>query len=111
MRLRLVLAALMLCSPALAQQHPTTFLAPLGYQQYTSLASATALTNIPAKASMAMLCAETQQIRWRDDGTSPTSTVGMPIAIGQCVQYYGKLGSLQFIQSAASAVLDVSYYQ
>jgi hypothetical protein len=111
MRLLVVLVGLTLCSPALAQQHPTVFQNPLGYVQLTSLASATGLSNIPAKATTALLCAEAQAIRWRDDGVAPTATVGMQIAVGSCVQYYGKLTAIQFIQSTAGAILNASFYQ
>jgi hypothetical protein len=55
---------------------------PLGYQQITSLSSATALT-VPTGATVAVIIPETQAIRWRDDGTNPTASVGMPLASGQ----------------------------
>lgn len=81
-----------------------------GYQQLTSLAAATALT-IPAGTSFAMLNAETQDVRWRDDGTDPTATVGMLIAAGATLTYEAAdLAVMKFIQSAASAKLNISYY-
>lgn len=82
----------------------------LGFQQITSLGSATTLT-VPAGTRWAWICAETAAVRWRDDGTNPTGSVGMPIAAGGCIQYLLPPGALVFIQQASSAVLDVSYYK
>lgn len=81
----------------------------LGYQQITSLSASTALT-VPAGATMALIVAETQAVRWRDDGTAPTATVGMPLAIGVSLSYDGDLKAIRFIEQAASAKLNVAYY-
>lgn len=89
----------------------------LGYQQITSLSSATGLT-VPAKdvnglkmtPSIAIIVAETQGVRWRDDGTAPTASVGMPLAAGVAFQYDGDLSKIQFIEQTASAKLNISYY-
>ena len=81
----------------------------LGYQQITSLSASTALT-VPAGATMALIVAETQVVRWRDDGTAPTASVGMPLAVGTSLSYDGDLKAIRFIQQTASATLNVSYY-
>lgn len=83
-----------------------------GFQQLAagSLASATALT-VPAGTRWAWICAEAQAVRWRDDGTNPTASVGMPLASGSCMQYLQPPGLLSFIQQTAGAILDVSYYK
>ena len=81
----------------------------LGYQQITSLSAAATLT-VPAGATMALIVAETQAVRWRDDGTAPTSSVGMPLATGVSLSYDGDLKAIRFIQQTASATLNVSYY-
>jgi len=81
----------------------------LGYQQITSLSSASALT-IPAGATMAFIVPETQGVRWRDDGTNPTASVGMPLAMGETLNYDGDLKRIRFIEQAASAKLNISYY-
>lgn len=81
-----------------------------GYQQITSLAAATALT-VPAGTAFALIVPETQAVRWRDDGTDPTSTVGMPLAAGTELQYDAmSLTRLKFIEQTASAKLNISYY-
>jgi len=82
---------------------------PVGYQQITSLASAAALT-IPAGAKRAIIQAEAQAVRWRDDGTNPAAGVGMVLAAGASIQYNGDLAAFRVIESAASAKLNVSYY-
>lgn len=81
----------------------------LGYQQITSLSSATNLT-VPAGASMAVIVVEGQGVRWRDDGTAPTSTVGMPLAVGSSMNYDGDMKKVQFIQQASGGILNISYY-
>ena len=89
----------------------------LGYQQITDLSSAVGLT-VPLlapdgsnqKPTFALIICETQGVRWRDDGTSPTASVGMPLAAGVPLQYDGDLNKIRFIQQTASAKLNISYY-
>jgi hypothetical protein len=89
----------------------------LGYQQITSLSAATGLT-VPTNDSsgnkqqptFALIVAETQGVRWRDDGTAPTASVGMPLAVGVPLQYDGDLSRIRFIEQTASAKLNISYY-
>jgi len=90
----------------------------LGYQQITSLSSSTALT-VPSvnpvtgdkcTPGKAVIICETQAVRWRDDGTAPTSSVGMPLATGQPLSYDGNLTRIRFIEQTASAKINVSYY-
>ena len=81
----------------------------LGYQQITSLSASTGLT-VPAGATLAVIVPESYAVRWRDDGTAPTGSVGMPLAIGTTLSYDGNLKNIRFIEQAASAKLNVSYY-
>ena len=65
----------------------------MGYQQIADLSSAVGLT-VPVlapdgsnqKPTFALIICETQGIRWRDDGTSPSSSVGMILAAGVPLQ-------------------------
>lgn len=84
---------------------------PLGYQQITSLSAAAALT-IPTGTATAVVTPEGQDVRWRDDATAPTASVGMPIAVGQPYTFTTAtdIAALQFIEQTASAKLNVSYY-
>ena len=82
---------------------------PLGYQQLTSLGSATGLTP-PTGASFVIIAISGQTVRWRDDGTNPTSTVGMPEADGAVFAYTGDMSTITFIEQVAGAIINVSYY-
>lgn len=82
---------------------------PLGYQQIADMSAATGLT-VPAGADMALIQAVTQNVRWRDDGTAPTGTVGMRLAAGDTLSYDGDLSAFQAIEEAASAELNITYY-
>lgn len=84
---------------------------PLGYQQIV-LAGSTALT-VPVGTAFANVTPEAGDVRWRDDGTAPTASVGYPLAAGAELQYTGTpaaLAALRFIGQTAGAVLNVCYY-
>ena len=88
-----------------------------GYQQITSLSSASGLTVPPRttnglneKPVFALIVAEGAPVRWRDDDTAPTASVGMPLAVGVPLQYDGDLNKIKFIEQSASAKLNISYY-
>ena len=90
---------------------PYYLYSPLGYQQITSLSSAISLT-VPTGATLALIVIDSPAVRWRDDGTAPTASVGMLLTVGQSpFQYSGNLSSIQFIASSGSPILDISYYK
>jgi hypothetical protein len=89
----------------------------LGYQQITSLSASTGLTvpqvdlnGLACKPSIAIITAETQAVRWRDDDVAPTASVGMPLAAGSTLQYDGDLTKIRFIEQTASAKINITYY-
>ena len=95
----------------------------LGYGQYNTTTPAFSLTTVPttgnalptgtqqAGAALALLQAEGANIRWRDDGTVPTATIGTILYVGaDPYPYSGDLNRIQFIQVAAGAILNVTYY-
>jgi hypothetical protein len=83
---------------------------PMGYQQITSLTSAQSLT-VPSGSAFCYVTVEGTNVRWRDDGTAPTASVGMPIYAGQApLLFSGDLSVVKFIQVSASATLNVAYY-
>lgn len=85
-------------------------LEPKGYQKIDfTPATSTSLT-VPAGAKYALIKVETTTVRWRDDGTDPTTTDGMLLDIGDEFWYTGQLTEIEFIETAANAVLHVSYY-
>ena len=92
-------------------RHGRLYFQPLGYQQYTSLSSATNFSGYPDSATIAEIIVEGAAIRYRDDGVAPTASVGMPVAAGNAFQYSGDLSAIQFIQQTSGAILNVSYYK
>jgi hypothetical protein len=90
-----------------------------GYQQIAAatLAASTALTipTVPGNGALsaryAVIQCEGGEVRWRDDGTAPTSTVGFLLAqYPDQLVYDGDLTALRFIRTSASSILNVSYY-
>jgi len=89
----------------------------MGYQQITSLSSATALTvpqrdltGLVGTPRIAIITPESQAVRWRDDGVAPTASVGMPLAAGVTLQYDGDLSQIKFIEQVGGAKLNITYY-
>lgn len=110
-----MLLGLALCAPAHAQKRVASdFIQPLGYCQLTSVSSSTLVSScsggIPALTGWAVLCIDTAAIRWRDDGTAPTASVGMPVAAGQCFYYSGTVAALRVIAQSGSPVVNISFY-
>lgn len=85
---------------------------PKGYQQISSatLATSTSLT-VPAGSLYARIENNgSAAVRWRDDGTDPTSTTGGRILPGDVLEYDGDLAEIEVIREAAGAILDIHYY-
>lgn len=118
-----ILIALLLCLPALCFAKPpdqyvnTGTRQPLGYQQLSNAAlqSAVKLTSPTLPAGMAgpgfvVIQCQAGVVRWRDDGTAPTASVGMTILSGGELDYAGQISALQFITSSGTPICDVSFY-
>lgn len=84
-------------------------LVPMGYQQITGLSTVKGL-NPPQHARVALIQGLSQNVRWRDDGTVPSATVGMQLLATRDFLYTGDLVQIKFIEEAASAEINVSYY-
>lgn len=114
-KLLFLILALMFATPAAAQKRAQSdFIQPLGYCQLTSVSASTLVSScpsgIPALTGWAVICVETAAIRWRDDGTAPTASVGMPIAAAQCFNYEGTFATLRVIAQTGSPVVNISFY-
>ena len=131
-RFRAALALILVAAPAFAFNHPDSDnqlldpVAPIyiyssagAGQMGLSVTSGAAVGLTPpagAKATIAEICVENGQVRYRDDGTAPTASLGIPVtpnlasSIPTCFQYAGPLGSIQFIATSATATLNVLYY-
>lgn len=91
----------------------------LGYGQYSIAGTATILTTslgansvaIPKGTTRAQISVSAQAVRYRDDGTAPTASVGYPKPTGSEFTYAGNFQNLQFIAQTGTATLDVLFYQ
>lgn len=112
---RALLVGMLTVSPLLmaASGQPVIdgYLQPAGYTQITSLSSAVSIGTIPDGTRLTLVQAETQNVRWRDDGTNPTSSVGMLLSAGQTLVYNGDPRSLRVIETTSSAVVNVAFYK
>jgi hypothetical protein len=79
-------------------------------EQITGLSAVKGLT-VPAGTRLVVIEAETQAVRWRDDGTDPSATVGMPLPTGVSKIYTGDFSAIKFKEQTPSAKLNVSYYK
>lgn len=86
-------------------------LTALGYQQISAatLAAATALT-VPGGTHTAFIQCETLDVRWRDDGTNPTASIGMILQAGQTLVYSVTAFPIKFIRTGGTSILNVTYY-
>jgi hypothetical protein len=82
---------------------------PLGFEQI-SLSGAAVGLDPPAGATFALVAVTGANANWRDDGTAPTSTIGMPLVSGQAPIAMANLQALQFI-STGTSTLAVSFYK
>lgn len=106
-RIFLLACVLVLAVPVTAQRVTT-------YEQITVAASSIGIASA-TRAGMAMcsLRLETAQIRWRADGTAPTTTVGTLMEIGDVMTIANILDAMniRFIRTGGtSGVLNVSCF-
>ena len=86
--------------------------APLAsYEQLTISDSAVSLT-VPQIAKLAVITVEDEPIRYRDDGTDPTASVGTLVKADGSIVVCGKsMGSIKFFKDGATdATINVNYY-
>lgn len=85
-----------------------------GFQMLTvdNTAGGVALT-VPTTGTptYALIQCETNPVRWTDDGTAPTASVGNLLSVGGVLKYNGTLANIRFIrQGGSNGTLSVSYY-
>lgn len=84
----------------------------LGYQQFAAgtIDTAQSLT-VPTGTALVIMEPEAQAVRFRDDGTDPTTAVGMPMQVAESYTYSaGQPTRIRVIAAVAGAVLNVLYY-
>jgi hypothetical protein len=114
----LVCAALLFGTPlALAGNVTITggYISAGAGQYAVSITGTASSLTVPAGSEIAEICVETAGVRYRDDGTAPTSSNGIPVVptstAPACFQYGGPLNKIQFIAISGSPTIDVSYYK
>lgn len=83
----------------------------LGYAQIAT-ASATGFT-VPDGAEIAVISVEVAAVRYRDDGTNPTTAIGMVVPTGLApFVFFGNLAALKFINAvgASGALVNATFY-
>jgi hypothetical protein len=81
---------------------------PAGYRQLTP----TSVQGVSiGDARVAIIQVLTQNVRYRDDGTDPTTTVGVRIHAGESVWYNGDLKAIRFIEEASGAEVNILAYK
>jgi len=85
---------------------------PGTFQQIDDLDPALGLT-VPTGARAALISCEGADIRWTDDGTTPTAAVGHLLQTDATMVVYGsqQLSAIRFFETGATAVLSASYYR
>lgn len=82
----------------------------VGYEQKTAFNGAAETVVIPGAVYL-LLQAEGTDVRWRDDGGSPTSTVGMVLPAGQDFWYTGDIKHLRVIGVDGDSILNITGYK
>lgn len=83
---------------------------PRGYQQLSVTAAATSTLTVPGGAYIAHIQAYDGNLRYRDDGTSPTTTTGICIFAGGDKWYIGDLDAIEFISELGTVEVNVLFY-
>ena len=81
---------------------------PAGYVQ---LSPSSAVGISTGSGRLALIQVLDQNVRYRDDGTDPTTTVGVRIHAGESIWYTGDLRALRFIEETASAEINILVYK
>jgi hypothetical protein len=115
-------ALLALIPPANAQ--PVQRYSSLGYCQMTVLTSAKTMITancstgaVPALVgsaanAIAEICVSGAAIRYSSNpAITPTALIGIPVSTNTCFQYSGPITNLQLIQQAATATVDIEFFQ
>ena len=86
--------------------------AAAGFDAAALLTSITGVSPQLAKGTVLLLIQpDTQAFRWTDDGQTPTTTLGYPLASGQELRYTGRNpAALRFLSVVAGGFLNVAIY-
>lgn len=81
------------------------------FQNNIALVTATSLTP-PPQANFAVIAVKGGPINWTNDGTTPTTVVGIPAAAGERIVYTGPLDLFKAIQTDTNnpATISIAYF-
>jgi hypothetical protein len=82
------------------------------YEKITvTTGAAIGFTNVPSRCSEVLVICETNDVRFRTDGTDPTSTTGMVLEAGQNILLTGwtNISRFKAIAVSATGYLSVEY--
>lgn len=99
----------------------------IGFAKYTTTDNTTvhALTDTPGvgmalpatdpwangqRPNVAVMRADVHDINWRDNGESPSASVGITLTAGQTLEYTGELNRFRFCAVTSGSTLSVAYY-
>ncbi len=95
----------------------------VGHVQYLSMANNAAISpwsnagnngnaaqNFTPQPTVAYISTEAQAIRFMDDGTAPTSNLGVLIPTGVVFKYDGDISKLQIIANSNGANTNINFY-
>lgn len=85
-------------------------------QACTSSSNSVAASGIPTDAqgrppTLVVLFAESAAVRWKDDGSAPTTSLGVEIPSNSTYTYLGTLSQIEFIAATGSPILDAAFYK
>jgi hypothetical protein len=96
----------------------------IGYCQMTALTTAKTVAtancttgSVPAAVTaaaevVAEICVSGAAIRYTSNAAiTPTAAIGIPVSTNTCFQYSGPIVNLQIIQQAATATVDIEFFQ
>lgn len=83
---------------------------PAGFQQATVSSAAIGLPSLPTNVKRVLLRTN-KQIRWRDDGTDPTTSVGMYLLADESLVYDAQgFTNFKMIATSVDATVSITYY-
>lgn len=87
-----------------------SWLKSLGYRQIVVAGSAVGVGAVPIDTTFTLIVVEGGDIRFRDDGTNPTASIGMLVPKGATLKYDADPTALKAIAVSAAATLNVTFY-
>ena len=87
---------------------------PVGFEQLAITSLAQALTSIPANANKAIMTVEDATLRYRDDGTDPTATVGLKVFVAGTIILNSRDSLEKFRairQGGSNSEANINYYE